>query len=112
MPGSQCRGRTSQSKDKVFGQEGTAIFAGEYIHQNLSVMTKDQMKYALSMGGEFNLEVGYMEIAKVQSFVKAAVKGGGKINLLKTERLTVSEIQFLCEVGGSHVAFPDMKFEN
>ncbi len=75
-------------------------------------MTKDQMKYALSMGGEFNLEVGYMEIAKVQSFVKAAVKGGGKINLLKTERLTVSEIQFLCEVGGSHVAFPDMKFEN
>ncbi len=61
---------------------------------------------------EFNLEVGYMEIAKVQSFVKAAVKGGGKINLLKTERLTVSEIQLLCEVGGSHVAFPDMKFEN
>ena len=53
-----------------------------------------------------------MEIAKVQSFVKAAVKGGGKINLLKTERLTVSEIQLLCEVGGSHVAFPDMKFEN
>ena len=66
MPGSQCRGRTRQSKDKVFGQEGTAIFAGEYIHQNLSVMTKDQMKYALSMSGEFNLEVGYMEIAKVR----------------------------------------------
>ena len=35
-------------------------------------MTKDQMKYALSLGGEFNLEVGYMEIGKVQSFVNAA----------------------------------------
>lgn len=75
-------------------------------------MTKDQMKFALSMGGEFNLEVGYMEIGKVQSFVKAAVRGGGKINLLKTERLAVSEVLFLCEIGGAHVAFPDMKFEN
>lgn len=51
-----------------------------------------------------------MEIGQVRSFVKAAVKGGGKINLLKTERLTVSEIQLLCETGGAHVAFPDMKF--
>lgn len=75
-------------------------------------MTKDQMKYALAMGGEFNLEVGYMERGKVQSFVEAAVKGGGKINLLKTERLTVAEIQLLCETGGSHVAFPDMKYSD
>ena len=68
----------------------------------------------VSQGGLWDvyLEVDYMEIGKVQSFVKAAVKGGGKINLLKTERLTVSEVQLLCEIGGAHVAFPDMKFEN
>lgn len=75
-------------------------------------MTKDQMRFALSLGGEFNLEVGHMEFNKVQAFVKAAVKGKGKINLIKTERLTVCEIQLLCEIGGPHVAFPDMKFDN
>lgn len=75
-------------------------------------MTKEQMKYALSMGGEFNLEVDHMPFGQVQSFVEAARKGGGKISLLKTERLTVAEIQLLCEKGGPHVAFPDMKFSD